>query len=285
MTSFLNGRHKSCLIALFVLLAPTVASADPVEDLYQPYAGLLADFVVEHDLPDDGLVTSFDYRGALNHADTADRLAVQRQRLAEFDPDTLTDRESNIAFWLNAYNFFMIAHILENPRRGELVSSVRDYGTLFNPYRVFRRDLFDIGSRKYSLSEMENDILLGERFKERGWKDARVHFTVNCASVGCPPLRAKPYTAANVEHLLAENTRRSLNTPLHLRIDGEVLYLTSLFDWYEDHFANHAGSVRRFITENVDEKLRDAVNETRTIRFIDYDWDLNSPENMQPWTQ
>jgi len=283
MTLSFKDRARLGLIA-FLMLA-SHASADGIDELYRPYAAMLADFVTEHELPDDGLVSAFDYQAALADAETADRLATQRRQLAEFDPDTLNDRESNIAFWLNAYNFFMVAHILENPRRGELISSVRDYGSLFNPYRVFRRDLFDIGGRKYSLSEIENDILLGEDFKRRGWKDARVHFAVNCASVGCPPLRNVPYTADNVEALLAENTRRALNTPLNLRIEDDVLHLTSLFDWYEDHFVNQAGSVRQFIAENADENVREVVNDTRTIHFIDYDWDLNSPENMQPWTE
>ncbi len=274
----------SALVVLSLFLSAE-ADADPniVAETFQPYAELLGQFVTEHDLPDDGLVSSFDYRSALEHAETSDRLAEQRQRLAEFDPDVLTDRDSANAFWLNAYNFFMIAHILENPRRGELVSSVRDYGHLFNPYRVFRRDLFDVGGRKYSLSEIELDILLGTEFQERGWKDARVHFTVNCASVGCPPLRADIHTADNVEYLMAENTRRSLNTSLHLWIDNEVLYLSSLFDWYEDDYVEHSGSVREFLNDYADPDLRPAIEATQRIRFIDYDWDLNSPENMQPW--
>lgn len=276
-------RFKACLIILVFLLGSLSGHASSSDTVYQHYADLLADFVVEHDLAGDGLVSSFDYRAALADTDTSERLAEQRRQLAMFDPDALTSRESAIAFWLNAYNFFMVAHILDNPRRGELVSSVRDYGNLFNPYRVFRRDLFDIGGRKYSLSEMENDILLGDDFKARGWKDARVHFAVNCASVGCPPLRNVPYTADNVEALLAENTRRALNTPLNLRIEGNVLYLTSLFDWYESDFVEQAGSIDQFIANHADPVVREGMAGTRSVRFIAYDWDLNSPQNMQPW--
>ncbi len=269
----------ACLALLIVFALP--ASADEVGDLYQPFAVLLQDFVIERDLERDRLVSAFDYRGALADERTPERLADQYGRLAAFDPDSLSRREEAIAFWLNAYNFFMIAHILENPRRGELVSSVRDYGHLFNPYRVFRRDLFDVGGRKHSLSEIELDILLGADFAERGWKDARVHFAVNCASVGCPPLRAEVFTADNVEQMLVENTRRSLNTPLHLRIDGEVLYLNSLFDWYEDDFVEQSGSVREFLAEHADATTAEKIAATRSIRFIDYDWRLNSPDTLQ----
>ncbi len=279
--SILKKLRNCSPAAAIVFLVTTLVPASGIagDGVYAPYSELLERYLVERDLPDDGLVTAFDYRGALAD-DVSGLLARQREALAGFDTDTLDTREQAIAFWLNAYNYFMIEYILENPHRGELIGSVRDYGSLFNPYRVFRREVFDIGGRKYSLSGIENDILLGDDFRERGWKEARVHFAVNCASVGCPPLRAVPYTADNVDTLLTENTRRAFNTPLHLRVDGDTLHLTRLFDWYEDHFVNEAGSVREFIREYADNTVREAIADTRRIRFIDYDWDLNEPDNF-----
>jgi len=57
---------------------------------------------------------------------------------------------------------------------------------------VFEREKFVIDGEKYSLNQMEKEILLGQDYAERGWKDARVHFAVNCASVGCPPWQRIP---------------------------------------------------------------------------------------------
>lgn len=284
-------RVIAATVALVVtLLASTEARSETVEpmfdpQLFEPYADLLDDFVTEHDLPDGGLVSSFDYRAAMADGGTEARLDDQRARLARFDPGTFEtegSRDAAIAFWLNAYNFFMIAYILENPDDGEPVASVRDYGNLFSPYRVFKRSIFDVGGRDYSLSEIELDILLGPGFEQRGWKDARVHFAVNCASVGCPPLRNRPYSADNVESLLAENTRRALATPLHLRIEGEVLKLTRLFDWYAADFQAESGSARGFVAEHAGPAVADAIGATGTIEFIDYDWSLNSPDNVSP---
>ena len=281
--SFDRPALRVLALTLLLFAAPASARAADISELYAPFAELLDDHLLEHHTGQGGLVTAFDYRAALDHPDTQARLEDQQRRLAGFDPDRLDARAPAIAFWLNAYNFFMISHILETAREDGLVDSVRDYGHLFNPYRVFRRDLFDVGGQRHSLSEIENDILLGEDFAARGWKDARVHFAVNCASVGCPPLLAKPYTADNVETLLETNTRQALKTGLHLDIRDETLYLTSLFDWYEAHFADQSGSVRAFIAEHVDDEHLAAIEQTRRTRFIDYDWDLNSPENMQPW--
>ncbi|MFU8878401.1 MAG: DUF547 domain-containing protein, partial [Wenzhouxiangellaceae bacterium] len=232
------------MLVLLALPAPrSLAGSPDMDAVYAPFQQLLRRHLSEHLLPDGGLVSAFDYRAAFDDPETARLLQRQNAMLAGFDPGQIDTRARALAFWINAYNYFMIAWILENPRGGDLVESVRDYGHLLNPYRVFRRDLFDVGGTKHSLSGIELEILLGDEFRERGWWDARVHFMVNCASVGCPPLRSDVYTAGNVERLMAENTRMALDTPLHLDRDGETLRLTSLFDWYEQDFVDHSGSV------------------------------------------
>jgi len=255
------------------------ADADPA-DLFSPFGRLLERYLIEKGLPGGGLATAFRYRAALEDPAIAQHLADQRARLRAFDPGQLDTRERAIAFWLNGYNFFMLAHILETPRRGLLVTSVRDYGSLINPYRVFGRRLFDIGGRAYSLDEVEKEILLGENYIARGWFDARVHFAVNCASVGCPPLRKQVYRADNVDRLLTENTRRALLTPRHMMFAGDTLYLSQLFEWYEGDFVRESGSVRDFLKAYTDPPLHARLDAAPRIRYIDYDWALNEPENF-----
>lgn len=291
--TFLNDSAPAMIpIIVLAMLLPLQAAADAIGtnrdaamlEHYSPFQELLTRHLKEKDLDHDGLVTAFDYAAALAKEDTPALLKEQHAILAAFDPDTLETREEAVAFWLNAYNYFMIAYILENPRRGELVSSVRDYGHIFNPYRVFSQDHFDIGGRKYSLDEMEKGILLGDDYKERGWKEARVHFAVNCASVGCPPLRQDIYLPSTLDAVLTENTRRALNTPRHLHLDGTTLRLTSLFDWYEEDYVEENGSVRDFIKAYADERILEKLERATRIRFIDYDWDLNKPENFPEFT-
>ena len=257
------------------------AAACELDHVFEPYQTLLNRHVVARELPGGGLVSAFDYRAALASANASDLRDAQRRHLAGFDTALLKTRSCSLAFWINAYNFFMIDHILSHPDNGGPPDSVRDYGTLFNPYRVFERKLFDVGGRKHSLQEIELDVLLGERFAARGWKDARVHFMVNCASVGCPPLRERAYTADNVEAMLAENTRMALDTPVHLERDGGVLRVTSLFDWYASDFVEQSGSVEAFIREHGSERARDSLQATERLEFIDYDWSLNSPGNVE----
>lgn len=265
---------------ILALLPAAQGSDDAMRRGYEPFQQLLSRHLQEKDLPHDGLSSAFHYQAALEAADTQTLIDEQKQILAEFDPATLTTRDEAVAFWLNAYNFFMVAQILENPRRGELVDSVRDYGNLFNPYRVFQQEKFVVGGREYSLDGIEKGILLGEDYAARDWKDARVHFAVNCASVGCPPLRSDIYLSSELDAVLTENTRRALNTPRHFRLDGETLYLTSLFDWYETDYVEASGSVRDFIAAYGDARVRQQLDRGNRIRFLDYDWDLNAPGNF-----
>lgn len=269
------------LMSLFAL--PVQAST--VEQIFEPYGKLLQRHVTEHDLAGGGLVSSFDYRAAMTDSRSRDLIERQRQILASLESNEFDSRGTALAFWINAYNFFMIAHIVDNPEDDKPVDSVKEFGSLFNPFRVFERKRFDVAGHKHSLDGMEKGILLGEEFAERGWKDARVHFAVNCASVGCPPLRKTLYTAANIEPLLNENSRRALLTPLHLHMEGDSARLTSLFDWYASDFEQFAGSAEAFITNHLDDQRADAFEAAGQLSFIDYDWQLNSPSNIRQWLE
>lgn len=268
-----------CLFLSGVILS---ASASTDNALFEPYQALLTDHLTEAETPDGGLVSAFDYEAALEEPETEKLLAAQRERLAGFDITSLEGKEESVAFWLNAYNFFMLDQILSEQPDGKLVSSVWDYGGRVNPFvdNVFEREKFVIGGEEYSLNRMEKGILLGDNYADKGWKDARVHFAVNCASVGCPPLREVVYTADNLEDLLAENTRRALNTDRHLKVEGDTLYVTELFKWYEEDFVEAAGSGKAFIEQWADTPVAERVAETSTMKFIDYDWALNKPANF-----
>jgi hypothetical protein len=277
----MRGYPLLSLIVLLVLL-PGRALSDANSNNFHQYQKLLDQHLVEHTLPGNGLVSAFDYRSALTSENLENILTEQRETLKAFNPESLQEQAESVAFWINAYNFFMLDRILTARPDGELVSSVWDYGGRVNPFidSVFERKNFVIGGREYSLNDMEKKILLGQEYASKGWKDARVHFAVNCASVGCPPLRNAIYTADNLERLLAENTRRAFNTPRHLQVKGETLYVTALFKWYEEDFAEASGSPKAFIEQWATPDVVNQVAATSSLKFIDYNWALNTPDNF-----
>lgn len=277
----MRGYPLLFLITLLALL-PGIALSDTNSDIFQHYQKLLDRHLVEKTLSGNGLVSAFDYRAALASEGLNQALTEQRETLKAFDPRHLQGQAESVAFWINAYNFFMLDQLLTEQPDGELVSSVWDYGGRVNPFveSVFERTKFVVGGRSYSLNDMEKGILLGEQYADRGWKDARIHFAVNCASVGCPPLRDTIYTAENLESLLVENTRRAFSTARHLQVNGETLYVTELFKWYADDFNEVSGSARAFIREWADPEVADQVANTSSMEFIDYDWTLNQPASF-----
>lgn len=268
----------------FLLSAPGTALAGVNSGLFAAYQQLLDNYLTEVQSPRDGFYSAFDYKKALADGATAGFLESQNRALAAFDPASLKGREASVAFWINAYNYFMIAQILTDRPGGRLVDSVWDYGGRFNPFvdSVFDVSRFVVGGRRYSLSEIEKQILLGDDYEARGWKDARVHFAVNCASVGCPPLRKQVYTADNLEAMLAENARLALASRRHLRVESGVLYGTELFKWYEKDFVEAEGSVLAFIRRWASPDIARAADAGLEMQFIDYDWSLNRPENFRP---
>lgn len=274
--------QMSATLSMLLILFAGVTRAEVNQEIYGPYQQILDQFLTEENLSGDGLVSAFDYQAAVDHDRTTQHLSEQREALAEFEVSGLEGREESVAFWINAYNFFMLDQILTERPDGKLIGSVWDYGGRVNPFvdSVFEREKFVIDRQEYSLSQIEKEILLGDEYADKGWKDARVHFAVNCASVGCPPLRDVIYTADNLEDLLSENTRRAFATDRHLKLEGDTLHVTELFKWYEEDFEEASGSRKAFIREWVDSSVADRVADTSDIEFIDYDWALNKPANF-----
>lgn len=67
-----------------------------------------------------------------------------------------------------------------------------------------------------TLNDIEHEIL------RPIWGDFRIHFAVNCTSIGCPNLLPQAFTAANTETLLDRGAREYLNHPRGLQfVDGE----------------------------------------------------------------
>src|SRR6056297_1739362 len=125
------------------LLSLSAAAATPdLQRLFAPYQQLLDRHLAERRLPHGGLVSAFDYPSALASESSLALLDVQRERLANFDTAGLDSRDPALAFWINAYNYFMLDHLLENPVDDRPASSVRDFGSFLNPYRFFERKLF-----------------------------------------------------------------------------------------------------------------------------------------------
>ena len=181
------------------------------------------------------------------------------------------------AFLINAYNAFTVELILT---RYPNLKSIKELGTVFsNPWKP--KWIALLGS-PMSLDDIEHATL-----RKRGvYDEPRVHFAVNCASIGCPMLREEAFVAERLDAQLEQQTQRFMADRSRNRWNGQKgrLELSKIFDWYgEDFRLGHRGvtSLAVFAARYADE-LADAPAErsklrgsTPDISFLDYDWALN----------
>lgn len=190
------------------------------------------------------------YKGFL--ADKA-TLEVYLTALSAGAPQKEWSRREQMAWWINAYNAFTIQLILDNYP----ISSI----TKLHGGKPWDVKWIALGGEKYSLNQIENDILRPR------YKDARIHFALNCAARSCPPLLNRAWTADNLETMLDRQTRQFLNNPKFNRIETGQAAISKLFDWYAVDF----GAIPAFINKYSAVQLEADAK----ISFQEYDWGLN----------
>jgi len=237
----------ACLVLLLGVVFPARSAKSFDHGLY----GLLLSKYVKGDV--------VDYRGLKDEEERLDRYL---KMLDETNPDALA-RNEQFALYINAYNAYTLKLILENYP----VDSIKDIGGWFSgPWKI---RFCKIGGKRLTLDEIEHDILR-PRFK-----DPRVHFGINCASKGCPPLIAEPYEGSTLDQQLDTSTRGFLNNPQRNRLERNTLYVSKIFKWFADDFK---GDVVGFFLKHAEGDLKARLSRAKgniRIEYIDYDWGLN----------
>ncbi|MFQ5695687.1 MAG: DUF547 domain-containing protein [Terriglobia bacterium] len=190
----------------------------------------------------------------------------------ESHPALFPSPQARMAYWINAYNAFVLYAIVQ----AYPVDSVRDFrfgfGLLF-----FKRSKFVAGGKHYSLDAIEHGIL------RKQFAEPRVHFVVNCASTSCPRLLREPIRARTLDQQLQAAARGFIGDKANVRLEGDTLRLSKIFDWYEGDFLKDleadgaedphlADYVARYLPAPQAERLR---RHRPRVKYIGYDWSLN----------
>ncbi len=162
-------------------------------------------------------------------------------------------KNDQLAFWINAYNAFTIDLIVNNYPLKSIQGL--DGGKPWDVKRI------NIGGKKYSLNNIENDIIRPQ------FKDARIHFAVNCAAKSCPPILNGAFFGKTIDTQLDEVTKKFINNKKYQTITSSNITLSKIFDWYVADF----GDIVTFINKYSNVK----VSKSATIAYKDYDWALN----------
>lgn len=222
----------------------------------------------------DGHASTVDYRGMVADKAKLQRYlsalsAVQRQ---SFDG---WSRETQLAFLINAYNAFTVQLILTQYPD---LKSIKDLGSFLQS--PWKKPFVSLLGQTRSLDDIEHGLIRGSgRYHE-----PRIHFAVNCASIGCPALRPEAYVPERLDEQLEDQTKRFLSDRTRNRVKDDALEVSPIFKWYREDFeqgfrgdkalpdflARYAASLGLSVAQTND--LRGGK---MTIRFGDYDWHLN----------
>ena len=184
------------------------------------------------------------------------------QAMSSVDLAGLSRREQ-MAYWINVYNAVTFKVIAE-------AWPVESILNLEGGQGPWDRPSFTNGQRTLSLNDIEHRLLRGL------WQEPRIHFAVNCASIGCPDVQPIAFTGDNLDASLQLAARNFLRHPRAVRREGETLHLSSLFDWYADDFGEDSAAVREQLAEMADtESAGLLLAPADDIRY-DYDWTINA---------
>ena len=230
-----------------VALALLAGTADAFDHAHPAWDQLLRKHVVVH----EGVASRLDYGALAQERLVLDGYLDSLSQVSQAEFGAWT-REQRMAFLINAYNAFMVAKVLT---RYPGIRSVWDFGKVFgNP---FKDRFFILLGKESTLDDIEHGLL-------RPYAEPRVHFALNCASVGCPMLREEAYVAHNLEAQLDSQARRFLSDRSRNRVKGGRLELSKIFDWYREDFAPLGAFLARY-----------GLPGTGPIDFLEYDWTLN----------
>ena len=190
-------------------------------------------------------------------------------------------KAQQMAFLINAYNGYTVELILQNYP----VKSIKDIGGVFD--NRWKRKFFKLLGQDFYLDKIEHETLR----KPGAYDEVRVHFAVNCASIGCPMLREEAFTAGNLDKQLEEQTVRFLSDRSRNRFADGKLEVSMIFNWFKDDWTSgykgfdgktSAITSRELWFARYAKVLAGApADQARiaegkaAIGFMDYDWNLN----------
>ena len=173
--------------------------------------------------------------------------------LKTYQPIDSWTKEDKFAYWINAYNALTIDLILRNyPTKS--IKDIKD---------PWDQRLWQLGEKNYNLNDIEHEIL-------RKMNEPRIHFVIVCASVSCPKLQNKAFTALNLEEQLTNATKEFLADTSKNELTENNIKLSKIFKWFKKDFEQN-GSLIDFFNQYSEVSISNSAKKS----YKDYNWDLN----------
>lgn len=246
---------------------------------YDSYDALLNAYV-----DDTGMVN---YRELQANRESLDEFVESLGAIAQAEYETWS-AEEQLALWINAYNAITLKYVIDHYpiKRGFSVSAViYPKNSIRQIPGVWKKLTSDVVGEAYTLNAIEHEILRAR------YSEPRIHVSIVCASISCPPLRNEAFRAEKLEKQLSDQSRKFFAIEGNFRYDASTnrVYLSSILNWFgEDFVAGYTpdegfgthGKVKRAVLNYVSQYV-DVENAERlrtrdyAVSYTDYDWSLN----------
>ncbi len=209
----------------------------------------------------DGLQTLVNYKSIKGHHAELTTYLNQLQSLKRKEFKTFT-KDQKLAFWINAYNAYKLEVIVKNYP----LKSIKDLGGAFGGFfgtSPWDKKFIPMFGKTITLNDIEHKII------RKKFKEPRIHFAVNCASIGCPSILSEAFVAAKLDAQLNIAAANFLDNKDKNFVKGNTLKLSKIFKWYGDDFEDKYGSFKKFILKHY------SLSGDFSVDYLDYDWNLN----------
>lgn len=264
---------SALFLLIFLSMAANATTVSASEFDHSIWDGLLQKHV---HMVRDGRASEVDYHAFLQkHQELRSYLSqLSVVKSSEF---ATWAKPAQLAFLINAYNAYTVELILT---RYPKLDSIKDLGSFLRS--PWKKKFVPLLGKTRSLDDIEHGLI-----REKGvYNEPRIHFAVNCASIGCPALLDAAFTGVRLEQQLEAVTRAFLADRSRNRYNAKTgtIEISKIFDWYREDFesgwhdwhslneflAHYADSLAD--TSDAKEKL---VTGDAKVKFLDYDWKLN----------
>ena len=176
------------------------------------------------------------------------------------------NRAEQMAYWINLYNALTVRLVLEYYPVKSIKEIDISSGVFGGPWD---RKLLEVRGVPLSLNDIEHRIL------RPIWLDPRLHYAVNCASVGCPDLLPLAFTGANADTLLELGGQNFINHRRGARVEDGRLIVSKIYAWFIEDFGGSEQSIISHLRQKAEPPLARALKGRTTIEDYEYDWGLN----------
>ena len=271
---------------LFCLLLSLPAQAGMLERLFAPQAELwsfwdtqdaTATQTIDHSAWDDFLGRYLqqgdDGINRLRYAEVSasDRTALQ-DYIAQLQaiPIRQYKRDEQLAYWINLYNSLTVDIVLQHYP----VASIRDIDISPGLFAdgPWGKKLLIIEGQAVSLNDIEHRIL------RPIWHEPRLHYALNCASLACPNLHQRAYTAQDMDQTLDTVASAYVNHPRGVRIEKGQLIVSSIYSWFREDFGKDEAAVIAHLLNYAEAELAQSLQGLTRIDDDEYDWRLNDTQ-------